>query len=404
MPTSLALYLNSANPDQRWRTLDRAIFANLDDLRQGCTSLSEDEQLRVRIRWARQNDDHRVYDPQCPLWGCVHPLWTGPRDFTLHDLGIQALTRNLGTVPATASMLSSQSIKSFVEGIDTSASPASIVFGGHGDGPYAVVAMFGEADAVASDDSPSWLTPAELTRGLSEAGFGPDRRFQVIGFDNCQQASLELAIELRDFALYLVAAQLNVPGIGWSYRDWPALALHGADAPQLAQAMVDSYRARYDSARYPSQTLTSIKLSPMKEIGSALHGFCDRALSLPDASELRRLRSIRTSLPTMPMSQVAKVDAFALFDAFAQDPGADAAMRANAASICAGIAAATQGSWIPPSVASAYSAHGLSIVFPAASSDVSDVLQSQYFDADANLATFRATRWPELLSAIVALQ
>jgi len=403
MSSTLGLYLNSANPDQRWRTLDRAIHANLEELHQFGGQLSEDEQSRVAIRWARQNVGHRVYAPTCPLWGCVRPLWVGPRDFTLRDLSHASIGAGTGIDPHSGSMLTSSSVASFLGRIDALSSDITLVFGGHGDGPYASLALFGETYSSLCDASPSWLTPAELTDGLRAAGFGAARQIQLIGFDNCQQSSLELAIELREFAQYLVVSQLNVPGLGWSYRDWPALAVQGTAPRSLALAMVNSYRRRYDSAAYERLTLTSLELAPMERVAASLRAFCDAALSLSGQTSLIALREIRKAMPAIPMSQMPKVDAFALFSDVAQDVRIDSRLRLHANDICTGLAAATQGSWISDAVRNNYRAYGISIVFPRAQGEVNDLLKTQYLVASDNLASFRATRWPELLSAMLAM-
>ena len=80
---------------------------------------------------------------------------------------------------------------------------------------------------------------AELSSALSQG----EQHMDIIGFDACLMASLEVANVLSPYADYMIASQELEPGGGWNYRDFmKELSGSAAIAPaDLGKSICDSY-------------------------------------------------------------------------------------------------------------------------------------------------------------------
>ena len=113
-----------------------------------------------------------------------------------------------------------------------------VLFWDHGGGSV----TGSEFDINYSFDS---LTIEEF-RDAFEAVFGTDAEeppFEVIGFDACLMATIDVASAFSDFGKYMVASQELEPGNGWYYTGWlQALAEKPEmDGAALGKAICDAY-------------------------------------------------------------------------------------------------------------------------------------------------------------------
>lgn len=72
---------------------------------------------------------------------------------------------------------------------------------------------------------------------------GRSLKLDILAFDTCDLATVEMAIQMRDFADFMVASQMGVPLPGWPYKD----ILERLDEPkgrQMAPAELGSYIVR----------------------------------------------------------------------------------------------------------------------------------------------------------------
>lgn len=108
----------------------------------------------------------------------------------------------------------------------------------HGGGSVAGAAF----DELYGMDS---LSLAEMYQAFSEV-FGENSQNQpvdIIGFDTCLMATVDVAYTFSDIGKYLVASQEVEPGNGWYYSGWlGAIAQNSAITPlELATVICDSY-------------------------------------------------------------------------------------------------------------------------------------------------------------------
>ncbi len=116
----------------------------------------------------------------------------------------------------------------------------------------------------------SWMKlpdiEAGVRGGLAAAGLP---RLDVIGFDACLMATLEVAELLRPHARYLLASEELEPGHGWDYRAFAGAAQ--LDAPALSRKIVDGYQSIASAeGTSASITLSVVDLDRLQPIESAV--------------------------------------------------------------------------------------------------------------------------------------
>lgn len=104
------------------------------------------------------------------------------------------------------------------------------------------------------------LSLGEIQQGLAAA----EIQYELIGFDTCLMATLEMAELIAPMANYMVASEEIEPGGGWDYTAWLSYLYNSpeADGAALGKAVCDSYYAKCDSTDdAPMATLSVIDLS-----------------------------------------------------------------------------------------------------------------------------------------------
>lgn len=135
-----------------------------------------------------------------------------------------------------------------------------------------------------TNDNASLNLP-EIRSALDEALSSPGMdKLDLIGFDACLMASVEVAYELSAFGDILVASEELEPGHGWDYT---GIIQHLSVSPDstnrlLAQAIADSFKAQadqfgedareegYDYNQERQITLSTIDLSIIDELSASL--------------------------------------------------------------------------------------------------------------------------------------
>lgn len=109
--------------------------------------------------------------------------------------------------------------------------------------------------------------------------------FDIIGFDACLMASMEVAGAFNGFASYLVGSEDVEPGYGWDYTAWLGEMANNPriNAQQLCKAITDSYITFYTrtgiAANQPATQLFSVMdLSKADELETAYGRLLARAL------------------------------------------------------------------------------------------------------------------------------
>ncbi len=158
-----------------------------------------------------------------------------------------------------------------------------LVFWDHGGG---TVGGFGGYDTrkKATDPKPAFYASTLSVQQLKDAvdaavANRPERRFELIGFDACLMATLEVATAFKDSARYLAASQEIEPGAGWN---WTSFLNHlvsnpGADGASIGSAIADSYQNKMNDAKTGAIiTLSVTDLAKVPRINNALAAFSSK--------------------------------------------------------------------------------------------------------------------------------
>jgi Clostripain family len=145
------------------------------------------------------------------------------------------------------------------------------------EGPF-----FEDTRVVKGKKRTSQLMPADLEKALSKAKL-KSRQLQLIVMDACCDGMLEIAVELRDCAPFMIASQEEVPDLSFPYSSILHHFRNLNDLPEICAAVTKDYEAAY--CRYISNqdtemrkvTLSGLQLKetstitrPLKDLSRAL--------------------------------------------------------------------------------------------------------------------------------------
>ena len=149
-----------------------------------------------------------------------------------------------------------------------------LVFWDHGG---AALIPFGEDE---DNDKADFYTIPELQTALGSAlsKAGSDK-LDLIGFDTCLDAAVEVVRAMAPYGQYFVSSEEVVAGHGWDYTSL-AVARGGADVTGLdvANAVIGSYQGHSSSPPLGGEqdyTMSVVDLSAVEQLDSALAGFVD---------------------------------------------------------------------------------------------------------------------------------
>lgn len=132
---------------------------------------------------------------------------------------------------------------------DYPADHMAVVMWNHGSGPLNRSKMMMMPKGVCYDyDTNNYLTDRDCLQAFSWArdALRDGNKFDIIAFDACLLASLEMAYTLSSCADYLVASEETIPGDGYQYAYLLTPFVTGIlDPLSFAQQMVSSYKQEY---------------------------------------------------------------------------------------------------------------------------------------------------------------
>lgn len=168
-----------------------------------------------------------------------------------------------------------------------------LVFWDHGGG---ALGGFGGNDVPgrkSTDPKPvfyaSTLSVQQLKQAVEAAvANNPKSQFELVGFDACLMATLEVAQAFKGTARYLAASQDIEPGTGWN---WTAFLNHivsnpGADGASIGGAIANSYQAKMNSENSGDLITFSVtNLAKIDSVNTALAAFSRKYSSLLAGSD-----------------------------------------------------------------------------------------------------------------------
>jgi hypothetical protein len=96
---------------------------------------------------------------------------------------------------------------------------------------------------------------------------------ELIGFDTCLMATVDVAATFSDIAKYMVASEETEPANGWYYSRWVgALAENpGLDGAALGQIICDSYYAGCEAVG--TEQNVTLSLTDLSKVGPLLEAY-----------------------------------------------------------------------------------------------------------------------------------
>ena len=162
-----------------------------------------------------------------------------------------------------------------------------------------------------------WLMELDdaLAKSLEETGL---EQFDVVGFDACLMAQLEVFTAIAPYAQYAVASEETEPGVGWAYAAWLSELVQNPqwEGDDVAKSIVATYidgdlrpywDADFAGGLAPDQvalelfhdaTLTAVDLSAIPAANEALDGFT-AALSTIDQGTVAQARTYAQAYETV---------------------------------------------------------------------------------------------------------
>jgi hypothetical protein len=317
--------------------------------------------------------------------------WTGTKRFLVTQ-GITPEPANALADLGEANMGDPQTLIDFVAwGKSTfPAQRTAVIVWNHGDGWRSASFLKRERKAIAWDDTNGRdaLDMAELRDALStvtDAGTSP---IDLLAFDACLMAMIEIDDQIRPYVRVRVASEETEPGTGYPFDDILAdLRDHPEwDAPELGVSIVERYYAAYEG-----ETQSAVDLGEYGKLVAAVDTLAG-ALLVHYAGNPVAIQAARRETQQFQIHYVDLVDfAERLVDAIAT-PDMQQAAQGVIEAVEGVTLAERHGSYWP-------GAHGITIYFPAQPSgwDAKYVGENDYLTFTAH------TRWDEFLIAYLEL-
>jgi hypothetical protein len=158
-----------------------------------------------------------------------------------------------------------------------------------------------------------------LKRIQKETG---QEKFDLIGFDACLMAQVEVLAAVEPYANYTVFSEETEPSMGWAYTAFLTELVNNPEMPtaELAKSIVKSYIEKDqlvvdDKARqkYVERTYEESKMSASEVSKQELKGVTLTAVDLSASAELfEAIDALVQAMPQMPQKQIAASRRYAL--------------------------------------------------------------------------------------------
>ena len=267
----------------------------------------------------------------------------------------------------------------------------AVVLWNHGDGWRTASFLKQRRKAIAWDDTDGGdaLDLAELRDALSVVTSGGAWPIDLLAFDACLMAMIEIDVQIRPYVRVRTASEETEPGTGYPFDDiLEDLRAHPEwDASELGQSIVASYYAAYEG-----ETHSAV------DLGDGYDGVIAAVDDLAEAllaSQADHADAIQTARRETQQFQVHYVDLYDLAALLAAVVDVEAIQRAAQGvmdAIDAVVLAEAHGGYWP-------GAHGITIFFPAQPSG----WDSAYDGSNDYLLLTAQTHWDEFLIAYLAL-
>ncbi len=175
------------------------------------------------------------------------------------------------------------------------------------------------------DTSRDFLDNAELRKALLEIKEVLGRNIDILGFDACLMAMIEIAYQIRESANILVGSERTEPGDGWWYsRAFQGLPIRPETTPhELARSIVGSFKKLYKD----EMTLSAIDLEQIPLLAETVRKWS----TVAEAAAYHRVRRCAIDCSPRPDEGYCDLGSFLEAAADPNDKGSREAISARKA-------------------------------------------------------------------------
>ena len=126
------------------------------------------------------------------------------------------------------------------------------------------------------DESKDFLDNIELKKVFEDLGV----KIDIIGFDACLMAMMEVAYQLRDYTEFVVGSEELEPGNGWNYRAIIQYLIQNPSASNeaVSKMLVESFMNSYLNQPNLKVSLSAIRTSKLKRVACLMDDFAHAIL------------------------------------------------------------------------------------------------------------------------------
>lgn len=171
-----------------------------------------------------------------------------------------------------------------------------LVFWNHGSGPtnrnenQPVTTFFGKPWGLSDrafcydDTTGSYFTDQDLMDVLAYANQLRNKQIDILAFDACLMAMVEVAYAAHQYAKFLVASEETIPGYGYPYNTALSVAAQADATPRkIVKDMVHDYGAIYKNMG--DYTLSGTNLNKLPRLSTALDEVATQLLNLLNSAD-----------------------------------------------------------------------------------------------------------------------
>ena len=159
------------------------------------------------------------------------------------------------------------------------------------------------------------LSTTDVKEVLRKVTVTQGTNFELIGFDACLMAMVEVMYELRKCGSFCVASQIVEPGDGWAYDDFLSCLsarpqMRGAElGKEIVRSFTDSYEETneytFDPFSLNSTTLCCVDLSKMEKLGNSINNL---GYSLAEVGKSGRDNALAATVSTQHSGVIAQTE------------------------------------------------------------------------------------------------
>lgn len=147
-------------------------------------------------------------------------------------------------------------------------------------------------DEIKENNHESFKVP-QLKQAIQKSNFiSGGKKFEIVGFDACLMANLEVHNAMKSFANYIVSSEQLEPGHGWDYKPIIKAMENGSvrDGIELGKVIADGFLAQANQQQTNQVTLSVVEASKIDNVVSTVENLLN-AVGTEGTADLQAARA-----------------------------------------------------------------------------------------------------------------